>query len=64
MVRKHIKCSACRDLLWFEDRNMAPQSVVCKCGTTILKETGAEGRFEAPTNEDIKFMEAEELKGL
>jgi len=47
------KCNVCKDLLWFGDTDVFPQTVVCPCGNTTLTEEGPIGDYVIPTAEEI-----------
>ncbi len=53
MARKHTKCTNCNDIMWFQDKDPVPQTVVCPCGQTKLTEDGYEGKGTSLTQKEI-----------
>ncbi len=53
MARAHTKCTDCKDIMWFQDNDPVPQSVLCPCGHTKLTEDGPSGAFTALTQKEI-----------
>lgn len=51
-TRAITRCSGCQDLLWFDNNDPAPQSVICGCTGTLLTEDGPEGSWVTPTTDD------------
>jgi len=56
MARSYTKCSVCGDLLWFGDTEPVPQAVQCNCNATRLEESGPDGAWTEPTQEEIDSL--------
>jgi hypothetical protein len=62
LARAYAKCKDCGQIMWIGNNDKPPQAVQCICGKTRLDESGVKGNSTVLKQEEIDFIEIEDMK--